>query len=278
MTGISVLTLVKNRADHLAHLVEGVCRSDRRPDELVVVDMSDEPVEIDTGTIPIRIVRHETAGLPLAAARNLAARSSCSPILLFLDVDCIPLAPMIGKVADLLDREDSLVCADVRYLGPGAVRAGWDDATLLAAGRQHPVRDFPASGVRTEANPGLFWSLAFGMRQASFEALGGFDERFEGYGAEDTDFGFRAAAHGFALRFLGGAIACHQHHASHDPPLQHFNDIVENARRFRSIWHRWPMEGWLADFRDMGLIDWHQSRIDIIRPPSAGEIEATAVR
>jgi len=274
MTGISVLTLVKNRADHLARLVEGVRRSDRRIDELVVVDMSDRSVEIDAGAIPVRIVRYVTDGLPLAAARNLAARSSRSPTLLFLDVDCIPLAPMIGMMADLLDREDSLVCADVRYLKQDAVGDGWTDADLLTKGRAHPVRQFPTSGVRTETNPGLFWSLAFGIRRTSFDRLGGFDERFEGYGAEDTDFGFRAAAQGLALRFLGGAIACHQHHASYDPPLQHFADIVANARRFEAIWHRWPMEGWLSRFRELGLVRWDGGRLDVLRPPSRAEIDA----
>ncbi|MDO6415098.1 glycosyltransferase [Sphingomonas sp. BIUV-7] len=277
MSGVSLLTIVKNRAAHLAQLIAGVRRSSFQPDEVIVVDMSDEPVTIEAGALPIRLIRHETDGLPLAAARNLAAQSSKGARLVFLDVDCIPLATMIGDVAGLLEREDSLVCAEVRYLGAGDERVVWDDASLLAAGASHPVRDFPRAGVRTETNPGLFWSLAFGIRRARFEALGGFDERFAGYGAEDTDFGFRAATAGLPLRFLGGAIACHQHHATYDPPLQHFDDIVANARLFHDIWGRWPMEGWLARFQSAGLIRWTSDGLDTIRGPSRAEIGAALV-
>jgi glycosyltransferase involved in cell wall biosynthesis len=37
MTGVSVLTLVKNREPHLARLIEGLRRSEKRPAELIIV-------------------------------------------------------------------------------------------------------------------------------------------------------------------------------------------------------------------------------------------------
>ena len=74
MTGLSVLTLVKNRARHLDRLIEGLDRSACRPLELIIVDMSDEPVDPGPrGGFPTMIVPLATEGLPLAAARNLAA-------------------------------------------------------------------------------------------------------------------------------------------------------------------------------------------------------------
>ncbi|RSU45239.1 hypothetical protein DAH51_28105 [Sphingobium yanoikuyae] len=136
----------------------------------------------------------------------------------------------------------------------GGRSGSWEEADLLARGRAHPVRSFPARGVREERNAGLFWSLAFALRRSTFETLGGFDEGFSGYGAEDTDFGFRAAAAGHKLLFVGGAIACHQYHITYEPPVQHVADIVRNARHFHARWGRWPMEGWLADFERLGLV------------------------
>lgn len=272
--GLSVLTLVRNRADHLARLIEGLKRSTVLPAELIVVDMSEEPAVLSDLPFAARSVRLETSGLPLAEARNLAASRSVGDRLLFLDVDCIPAADLIERMDAALQATDALVCAEVRYLGAEDVDDDWTDAALSLRGRAHPARDFPASGLRPEANAGLFWSLAFGMRRASFDALGGFNERFTGYGAEDTDFGFRARAGGLPLLFMGGPGAYHQHHGVFDPPLQHFDDILRNAETFRRLWGLWPMTGWLRAFEAMGLIALGDDQIQRVRPPTAKEVEA----
>jgi GT2 family glycosyltransferase len=275
--GVSVLTIVRNREAHLRELVEGLHRSARQPDELVIVDMSDVPVEVDPARFPIRIDRFETDGLPLAAARNRAASLARFEDLVFLDVDCIPLANCTGRLVARLADHDALLCADVRYLGPDDARGHWTEAGLLARGSHHPIRIFPVEGVREETNPGLFWSLAFALRRERFLALGGFDAGFTGYGAEDTDFGFRASEAGCKLLFVGGAIACHQYHDSHEPPVQHVADIVRNARLFHTRWGRWPMEGWLEGFARLGLVRWQHGTLELLRLPSASEMAASRV-
>lgn len=271
---VSVLTLVKDRETHLLNLVEGLARSANPPGELVIVDMSTRPIATPEAAFPVRMVHLETQGLALATARNRAAEVAVYDQLVFLDVDCIPSANLLTMLSSVLEREDALVCADVRYLPAGAADPPWTEAGLLAAGLPHPVRAFPTEGVRREANAGLFWSLAFGLRRATFMGLGGFDEGFHGYGAEDTDFGFRARAADVPLLFVGGALAFHQHHGVFDPPLQHFQDIVANAKRFHDRWTLWPMEGWLSAFADLGLITLTPSDIIQIRTPSEAEIEA----
>jgi GT2 family glycosyltransferase len=275
MSGISVLTLVRNRETHLAQLIEGLCRSARLPDELVIIDMSDTPVAIDPTPFPVRIERLDTTQLPLARARNRAASVARFEHLLFLDVDCIPMRDCVGRLDRELSNRSGLLCADVRYLGPDDARGAWDERKLLRRGRSHPVRSFPSTGVREEVNPGLFWSLAFAISQSWFWQIGGFDENYVGYGGEDTDFGYRAADAGLPLMFVGGAIACHQYHESHEPPVQHVAPIVDNARRFRARWGRWPMEGWLGAFRDMGLIDWSDDEVMPLREPAPEELSST---
>lgn len=275
MNTLSVLTLVRNRDAHLHQLIEGLRRSARLPDELVIVDMSDRPVSPGEAPFPIRRVRLETEHLALAEARNLAARHASSEQLVFLDVDCIPMRNCLGRLAEELSRRDGLYCADVRYLGPNDARGTWREADLMARGRPHPVRPFPEEGVREEPNTGLFWSLAFAMTRQRFDALGGFDAGYVGYGAEDTDFGFRAAASGLPLLFVGGAYACHQYHDSYDPPVQHVAAIVDNATRFHARWGRWPMEGWLAAFQAMGLVAWEGDRLTRLREATPAEFEAT---
>jgi GT2 family glycosyltransferase len=275
--GLSVLTLVRNREAHLHQLVEGLRRSRRQPDELIVIDMSDAPLASMSERFPVVIERLRTTGLPLAAARNRAAALARHDQLVFLDVDCIPMAGCLDRLCEALDEVDGLLCADIRYLGPDDARGRWTETDLLARGQSHPVRTFPREGLRAEDNAGLFWSLAFAIHRTSFRAIDGFDERFEGYGAEDTDFGFRATAAGIPLFFVGGAIACHQHHDSHEPPVQHVRDIVHNARLFHARWGRWPMEGWLEAFDAMGLVEWRADTLLFRRLPTPDEQAATRV-
>lgn len=276
MTGLSVLTLVKDRSTHLDRLIEGLDRSATAPRELIIVDMSDPSLTLRSSTrFPTRVIALPTEGLPLAAARNLAGQSAQGDRLLFLDVDCIPRVDLVSRMDRELQAHDALLCAEVRYLAAGAVRDGWTEAGLHDVSEPHPVRLFPAEGSRREENAGLFWSLAFGMRRRTFETLGGFDEAFRGYGAEDTDFGFRCREAGLPLLFLGGSGAFHQHHGVYDPPLQHFDDILENARRFHDRWGLWPMDGWLRAFAAKGLVRFDGEHLQRLRAPEANEITAS---
>lgn len=269
MTGVSVLTLARGRTAHLLNLIEGLRRCAPAPDELIVVDMNDAPLELPSTPFPLRLVRLAGGALPLAAARNLAARSARNDRLLFLDADCIPARGVVGAVDRTLRNIDGLVCPEALYLGENDARGPWTETKLLAAGRPHPARPFPREGLRLEGDFRLFWSLAFGIRRATFEAIGGFDEAFTGYGGEDTDFGLRADAFGVPLVFMGGPGAFHQHHAVSDPPVEHLADIVGNARRFRRKWGWWPMEGWLTAFGEAGLISFDAEEIRLISERAA---------
>ena len=231
---------------------------------------SDRPIALSDTDFPVHVLRLATEHLPLAEARNLAARHASSDNLLFLDVDCIPMRALVGTMAQALEQTDALICAEVLYLGPDDARGRWDEADLAARGKPHPVRDFPGSRRARRNQSGAV--LVAGVRHPPqrFEALGGFDEAYLGYGGEDTDFGFRAAAARLPLLFMGGPGAFHQYHPSPDPPLQHFDDIVRNAQLFRERWDIWPMEGWLRQFEAMGLIAIAPSALQVLRHPVEG--------
>ena len=275
MTTLSALTLVRNRQAHLDRLVEGLMLSASPPDELIVVDLSDASVRLPPLGFPVRVERLAGDALPLAAARNLAAALASGDILLFLDVDCIVSSAVCDRMQAVLAEHDAVICPEVLYLPAGAVRPGpLSEVDLSAAGRPHPVRPFPREGESPEGNPGLFWSLAFALRRSTFHRLGGFDETYVGYGAEDTDLGFRIAREGLPLLFAGGVPVFHQHHDGYDPPLQHFRALIANAKRFHAAWSIWPMDGWLKAMADLGLVDWSSDELTICRDPTPAEIAA----
>lgn len=275
IAGTTLITLNKGRDAHLARLLEGVARGPH-PEACIVVEMGSDPADLSDPGFPIRRIRLETAGLPLAKARNAGRLAASTERLIFLDVDCIPSADLVPRLGADLEQEDGLICCEIRYLPAGAVADGWTEAGLRAVGHRHPVRHFPNEGLARSENVGLFWSLAFGVRATTFDRLGGFDEGFDGYGAEDTDLAFRARDLGIPVLFTAGGQAFHQHHLACDPPLQHFADIVRNAARFRERHGLWPMDGWLDAFAARGLIgsDWRDG-LTVLRQPTPDEIAAT---
>jgi N-acetylglucosaminyl-diphospho-decaprenol L-rhamnosyltransferase len=108
------------------------------------------------------------------------------------------------------------------------------------------------------------------VRPAVHRAIGGFDERYVGYGGEDTDYALRARRASVGLVWVGGAWAYHQHHPVSDPPREHLAEIVRNARLFRERWGRWPMEGWLRAFAAAGSVDWDPDGDELrLRSPGA---------
>lgn len=278
----AVVTLVRNRTTHLRNLVLGLDASTPVDVDLVVVQMGGEdPSPAWSGTRRrVRLARCGRPGLPLAAARNLGARTARSPVLVFLDVDCIPGPTTVARYAAALAHHDVVLMGGVGYLDEGATARPWTPDALDSRSRPHPARPHPDAGVHPCSRPELFWSLSFGVRRSTLlDVVGGFDESYVGYGAEDTDFARRLARRGVDLAWLGDAVCHHQHHDRWDPPLNHLVDIVANARHFHATWDEWPMQGWLTAFRDAGLVAWDPTgdRLDLLRPPTRDEL-ATAHR
>jgi GT2 family glycosyltransferase len=271
----TVITLNKGRGANLARLLEGLGRG-TPPAACIVVEIGGDDAPLPDLPFPVERVPFPRDGLPLAAARNAGRRAARTDTLVFLDVDCIPSRGLVADLSRAVAEHDALICCEIGYLPAGAVTDGWDEAELDRLGHPHPVRTFPAPGrVAPAPQPGLFWSLAFAVRAATYDRIGGFDESFSGYGAEDTDLAFRADAAGVPILFLGGPRAYHQHHGSYDPPLQHFRDIVANAARFHARHGFWPMDGWLDGFARLGLIAPDRSNgIVVHRDPTPAEMAA----
>ena len=277
---VTVCTLTRDRTSHLVNQVRGLAAGTRAPAAQVVAVMGGEDPRPQVPSVDweIEYVWVKDGGdRPLAQARNAAARAADTAGLVMLDVDCIPSPKLVEYYADALDSFDGILMGDVRYLPPGATDEPWDDGVLEHLSEPHPVRPDPPGPGQIEPTDRfeLFWSLSFAVRRETMlERIGGFDEGYGGYGAEDTDFAFRARREGVPLAWVGGARAYHQHHETYDPPLQHVRSIVGNARRFREVWGTWPMEGWLARFATLGLVSWQPDgdRLSFVRDPTEDEL------
>ncbi|MET4165926.1 MULTISPECIES: glycosyltransferase family 2 protein [Gordonia] len=265
MTGspevVAVITIVAGRHLHLRRQLEAFAHSSSRPDVHIIVAMDDPDVTTVVEGHPVHVIHvdvDEPGTLQLADARNAGAAAAIAAgasILAFLDVDCIPGPDMLGRYlqagAATPDRR-LLYCGPVTYLP--ADQPTFEARELPRFTDPHPARPAPAGGqTQLSSELMLFWSLSFAVRTSDWLTLGGFHPGYRGYGGEDTDFAMCARENGFRIAWVGGAHAYHQHHPVSNPPVEHLDDILRNARVFHGRWGTWPMAGWLNAFADLGL-------------------------
>ncbi|QUS37125.1 glycosyltransferase [Falsirhodobacter algicola] len=269
----SILTIASGREAHLRNVLLGLSRQTAPPHEVIIARMQDAPYDLPPMPFPVRQI-HVPGTLPLARARNMAAAAATGEMLIFLDVDCIPHPTLVADYT--APAFDGVLMGEVMYLPSGAASDGWSIPAFDAVAEKHSDRQGPpAHGIETCTDYRCFWSLNFALPRAVFEASQRFDERFTGYGGEDTDFAKAVSMAGIPIGWIAGAKVYHQYHPHHMPPLHHLHSVVRNAELFAEKWGYRTMEHWLYAFMLMGLIDNSGPTIRILREPDEADIAFT---
>mgnify|MGYP001169604735 CR=1 FL=1 len=273
---VSVCTLAHGRDEHLRNLVTGLSNSRRPPCELVIAVMQHQTYRLPEASFPIRQIVLGSDGIPLAAGRNRAAREARGDLLVFLDVDCIPHPTLIEDYAGVAQDHDGVLMGEVGYLPAAATEGGIDYARFERLAEKHSERAGPPE---TRSAPcrdyRCFWSLNFAIGAADFERSGGFDECYDGYGGEDTDFGRAVQTAGLPIWWVRGAKAYHQYHPHHMPPVHHLESVIANAQRFQEKWGQPTMQHWLRAFTLMGLIERSGDGWRVLRQPEEADFALT---
>lgn len=274
----SVLTIARGRDAHLRNVAAGLAQQTVRPRELVIAHMRPEPYEglVD---LPFPVVQVHVPGdeLPLARARNTAADTATGEDLIFLDVDCIPGPTLVADYVAALRDHDGLAMGEVLYLPADATAGGLNFPAFDDIGVRHSDRRGPPAGPMDLCRDyRCFWSLSFAIRAHGFNAVAGFDERFTGYGGEDTDFAKSIDRAGIPIYWIRGARVYHQYHPHHMPPIHHIESVLRNSELFARKWGYRTMEHWLLAFRLMGLIgDAPGGGLRILRTPDEADMALT---
>jgi mycofactocin system glycosyltransferase len=178
---------------------------------LVVDDASAEPVVVPTRTgweVPVECIRRATNGGP-ASARNTGLASATTPLVAFVDADCIPLhgwlEPLLVQFAD----------PEVAAVAPRIVAAepiGAPDHPLLS--RYEQIRASldrgPQPGrVRARTRVPYVPSAALVCRVDAARQLDGFDESMRI--GEDVDFVWRLDEAGHTVRYDPDTTVAHRH-------------------------------------------------------------------
>ena len=268
MPEFSIVTIVKGRRKQLANLLDSVKASTILPYDIQIVCMDnlDGITSPDGLNISIQLVS-DPHKLPLAAARNMGISATKTNNIVFIDVDCL-VSPSLFTNMLMALQTDNIIAAYPLYLPIVPENGNYSELKHKAV--LHPSRELIPVGQSVEHLQ--FWSLIFAIQKQTFEKIGGFDESFTGYGAEDTDFAMMFHKAGIKQIFVRDYVL-HQYHDKHDPPLNYFDSIIKNATRYQQKWGVLPMMRWLKAFKNLGLIAIDQSEnITVIQKPTESQI------
>ena len=194
--------------------------------EVVIVDDGSAiPLQApESSPLTIRVFRQEDRGFGAARARNFGARVADHPILVFLDCDMLPEAGWLSAHARWHHIASDLLTLGFRAhvatdgIDASAIRSRSGALADLLKGRAvdrpewiefHMAR----TDELTSAADDIFRVVTSGNLGVSrwfFEQVGGFDESFDRWGMEDTEFGYRGYTLGGPLVPVREAFCWHQ--------------------------------------------------------------------
>jgi len=225
--GVSVIVTYYEAPDAL-ELTLAALEGQDYPHELfevvIVDDGSATPLATPADSpLSLRVMHQQDQGFGLARARNTGARAATQPILVFLDCDMLPETQWLSAHARWHHRASDLITlgfrahVDVEGITTDEIRSRNGSLQDLFAGRPWQRPEWIDSHMSrtndlTEADD-IFRAVTggyLGVSKAFYEPGGGYDESFTQWGTEDTEFGYRAYAHGALLIPERAAMCWHQ--------------------------------------------------------------------
>ena len=181
---------------------------------IVIDDDSPDPVVVPARTshgVDVLCLRRPTNGGP-AAARNTGLRAVDTPLVAFLDADCLPRPGWLGPLLEQFgDPEVAVAAPRITSIEPLGVP---DHPLLSRYERLHASLDRGTQRGRVRARTRIPYvpSAALVCRVDVLDAVGGFDEAMPV--GEDVDLVWRLDEAGHTVRYEPSATVGHRHRTS----------------------------------------------------------------
>jgi GT2 family glycosyltransferase len=206
---VSLLVSSRNRPQFLIDALGSVLDGLTAPDEIVVVDQSDEPNKVLAAlktppAVSFRYVHSNTTGL--SRSRNIAFEHASHPIIVVIDDDCIVAKDWLEVIVR------ALLATGPRTVVTGRVLAGEPEHGGAFSPSLHPGAEALAYRGRIPTDP--LATFNFALRSTAYTEIGPFDTRL-GPGtrfpaAEDNDYGYRLLQAGYTVVFEPAALVDHR--------------------------------------------------------------------
>jgi GT2 family glycosyltransferase len=224
MTDATIVLPTYGRPGPLARCLSALGRLTGGPYPIIVVD-DGSPTPVDgicqEAGHNVRYLRQANAGP--AAARNRGVAAADTPLVLFIDDDCIA---EVGWAIRLIEghggREDRLV--------GGRVADGLPGNPFSSAAQSILTYSYTHFGA-FEDRMSFFTTNNLCVSRKRFLALGGFDTNYD-FASEDRDFSFRWRQAGGHLHYVESAKVEHYHHMRLPAFVRQQFTYGRGARRF----------------------------------------------
>jgi GT2 family glycosyltransferase len=212
---VSVVVVHYEQDRALARVLHALGRQSAPPLEIVVADDgSRTPPVLPDLPVSARVVTQPDLGFRAAAARNAGAAVFRGDILVFLDADTTPERTFLAELTRRVGRcRDALAVGRRRHADLAGLPVDADPAAAPRLVEPEWLRSgYAQTADLLDADGRSFRfviSAVMACRRDLYHELGGFDERFVGYGGEDWDFAYRAWNAGAVLVHEPEAVAWH---------------------------------------------------------------------
>jgi glycosyltransferase involved in cell wall biosynthesis len=233
---ISVVVTTYNRPDALAAVLRSLGKQDDRQFEVVVADDgsrgdTEDVVKRAQAAFPAPLshVWQEDTGFRAAAVRNRATARARGDYVIYLDGDCIVRRHFVRAHRDLAETGWCVTGGRVllseaftrAVLADGTAVEDWSVASAAIAavqGKINRAMSLPRLPLGPLRKLGAHrWQRLRGCNFSAFRAdierVNGFDECFQGWGFEDSDFAARLIESG--VRLKNGRLATNVYHLWH---------------------------------------------------------------
>jgi glycosyltransferase involved in cell wall biosynthesis len=232
---ISLCITTYNNSKDLSKVLSGCYRLTKLPDEIIICDDGSKPsvvakIEklIEESPIPIKHIWQEDLGWRLSRIRNLGIKEAVGDFIVFIDGDCIPHPDLIfdyhkhaiqgefilgNRIRIRREYRDKFKRYSIFSILQMSVQSRIINRRFalkipFEKGKIYYPRDNSSMNLH---HIGLGCNHGFWKKDAV--AIGGYEELFKSYGAEDSDFAYRLINSGVrGRRFFGSCLVYHLDH------------------------------------------------------------------
>jgi glycosyltransferase involved in cell wall biosynthesis len=237
-TTVAVIVSTYNAHEYLAKVLDGYLAQSRPADELIIADDGSDDRTAATvsafaskARFPIHHIWHEDLGFRAAKIRNKAVKASCAEYLIFTDGDCVPHRRFVEdhirimKTGCFVQGKRMLVSkeASKSFVYPRLEELVKMCLKSQVTGAHHLLR-IPGFTIRNKGLRGTK-TCNFALYRKDFLAVNGLNEKFVGWGREDSELAVRLFKYGLKRRNAPfSAIVFHLWHKEHEKETLSDND------------------------------------------------------